>query len=205
MSKQKPQSSASRLQLEFTTFKTETTEHIRPLWVAQSRGSQVLQTDCEVDTGAGCNILPAHKAQQLFGHEWLGQLDRPKVHIEAYGGQSVHSLGSCVLHLHIDNKVFPTIFEVTNMTGPMILSRIQAKAMGYVQFPQIWWPHALTTFPDTSRKLCTHRTPTPKTALYSQAHITTKTQPQVSLHKTRPTEITKAKQAQQTTEPVLPQ
>ena len=76
--------------------------------------------------------------------------------------------------------------------------------MGYVQFPQIWWPHALTTFPDTSRKLCTHKTPTPKTALYSQAHISTKTQPQVSLHKTRPTEITQTKQAQQTTEPVLP-
>ena len=45
------------------------TEHIRSLWVAQSKGSQVLQTDCEVDTGAGYNILPAHKAQQLFGQE----------------------------------------------------------------------------------------------------------------------------------------
>ena len=45
------------------------TEHIRPLWVAQSRGFQVFQTNCEVDTGAGCNILPAHKAQQLFGQE----------------------------------------------------------------------------------------------------------------------------------------
>ena len=90
------------------------------------------------------------------------------------------------------------------MTGPMILGRIQAKAMGYVQFPQIWWPHALTAFPDASRNLCISRTPTPKTTLYSQAHISTKTQPQVSLHKTRPTEVTKAKQAQQTTEPVLP-
>ena len=45
------------------------TEHIRPLWVAQSQGSQILQTDCKVDTGAGCNILPLHKAQQLFGQE----------------------------------------------------------------------------------------------------------------------------------------
>ena len=45
------------------------TEHIRPLWVAQSQGSQILQTDCEVNTGAGCNILPVHKAQQLFGQE----------------------------------------------------------------------------------------------------------------------------------------
>ena len=105
----------------------------------------------------------------------------------------MHSLGSCVLHLHIDNKAFPTVFEVTNMTGPLILGRIQAKAMGYIQFPQIWQPHTLTTFPDTSRKLCTHRTPTQKTTQRLQ----------VSLHKTRPTEITKVKQAQQTTEPVL--
>ena len=126
------------------------------------------------------------------------------MHIEAYGGQSVHSLGSCVLHLHIDNKVFPTIFEVTNTTGPMIFGRVQAKAMGYVQFPQIRWPHALTAFTDASRNLCIPRTPTPKTTLYRQAHISTKTQPQVSLHKTRPTEVTKTKQAQQTTEPVLP-
>ena len=106
----------------------------------------------------------------------------------------MHSLGSCVLHLHIDNKVFQTVFEVTNTTGPIILSRIQAKAMGYVQFPQIQQPHALTAFPDTSRKLCTHRTLTPKT----------KQRLQVYLHKTRPTEITRTKQVQQTTEPVLP-
>ena len=45
------------------------TEHIRPLWVSQSRGPPVSQTNCEVDTGAGCNILPVHKAQQLFGQE----------------------------------------------------------------------------------------------------------------------------------------
>ena len=106
----------------------------------------------------------------------------------------MHSLGSCVLHLHIDNKVFPTIFEVTNTTGPIILSRIQAKAMGYVQFPQIQQPHALTTFPDTSRELCTHDTLTPETTQRLQ----------VSLHQTKPIEITKVKQAQQTTEPVLP-
>ena len=58
----------------------------------------------------------------------------------------MHSLGSCVLHLHINNKAFPTIFEVTNMTGPIILGRTQAKAMGYVQFPQIQQPHALIMF-----------------------------------------------------------
>ena len=85
------------------------------------------------------------------------------------------------------------------MTGPIILSRTQAKAMGYVHFPQIWQPHALTAFPNTSRKLCTHMTPTPKTILYSQAHISKKTQPQVLLHKTKLMEITQTEQAQHTT------
>ena len=44
-------------------------EHIRPLWVAQSEDSKIYQTDCEVNTGAGCNILPVHKAKGLFGQE----------------------------------------------------------------------------------------------------------------------------------------
>ena len=109
----------------------------------------------------------------------------------------MHSLGSCVLQLHINNKVFPTVFEVTNTPGLKILGRIQAKAMGYMQFPQIRWPHTLSTFQHASRNLCTHETPATKT---------TKTafQPQVSLHKTTPIEVTKVKQALQTTEPVLP-
>ena len=90
------------------------------------------------------------------------------------------------------------------MTGPVILGRTQAKAMGYIQFPQIWQPHTLTVFPNASRKLCTHKTPIPKTVLHSQAHISKKTQPQVSLHKTKPVEVTQTKQVKQTTEPVLP-
>ena len=56
---------------------------------------------------------------------------------EAYEGQSVYSHESCVLHLHIDNIAFPTVIEVTNMTGPIILDRMQEKAIGHVKFPQI--------------------------------------------------------------------
>ena len=91
------------------------------------------------------------------------------------------------------------------MTGPVILGRTQAKAMGYVQFPQIQWPHAFTIFPTTSRKLCTHKTLMPKTVLHDKTHISRRTQPQVSLHKTEPTEATQTKQSKQTAEPVLPQ
>ena len=110
----------------------------------------------------------------------------------------MHSLGSCVLHLHIDNKVFPTVFEVTNTPGPIILGRIQAKAMGYIQFPQIQQPHTLNVFRHTYRISCVHRTPAVKTT-------ETTPQPQVSLHKTTSTKKTKVKQAPQTAQPVLPQ
>ena len=79
-------------------------------------------------------------------------LSPPTVQIEAYSGQSVHSLGSCVLHLHIGNKAFPTVFEVTNMTEPIILSRTQAKAMGYVEFPKIKCPHTFTTCSTTLKR-----------------------------------------------------
>ena len=44
-------------------------EHIRPLWMEQSKDSKIHQTNCEVDTGASCNILPVHKAKELFGQE----------------------------------------------------------------------------------------------------------------------------------------
>ena len=83
------------------------------------------------------------------------------------------------------------------MPGPMILGRIQAKAMGYIQFPQIRQPHALDTLKHTSRKWCVHKTLTTKTT-------ETTLQPQVPIHKTTRKEITKTKQAPQTTEPVLP-
>ena len=41
------------------------TEHVRPLWLLQSPNSNIAKTECEVDTGAGCNIMPLHKAQHF--------------------------------------------------------------------------------------------------------------------------------------------
>ena len=108
----------------------------------------------------------------------------------------MHSLGSCVLHLHIDNKAFPTIFEVTNMTGPIILGRTQAKTMSYVQFLQIWWPHALTTFPTTLRKLCMTKTPTSDCTLWYNSHhqsySTQSISAQKQVHKGNTSKIIKA-------------
>ena len=46
-----------------------TKPHIRPFWISQSQNSPVQQIDCKVDTGAGCNVLPAYKAEAPFGQE----------------------------------------------------------------------------------------------------------------------------------------
>ena len=67
------------------------------------------------------------------------------MNIEAYRGQPICSLVSCLVYLHIDSKVCPTIFEVNDTPGPIILGKTQAKAMGYVQYPAIKPPNISST------------------------------------------------------------
>ena len=47
----------------------ERSEHIQPAWIAQSQSSKKHQVDIEIDTGAGCNVMPLDKVQELFGQE----------------------------------------------------------------------------------------------------------------------------------------
>ena len=92
------------------------------------------------------------------------------------------------------------------MTGPVILGRTQAKAMGYVQFPQIQWPHAFTTFPTTFRKLCTHKTPSAQGLYFMIKHISPgELNPKSFFTRLSPEKTTHTKQLRHTTEPVLPQ
>ena len=49
------------------------------------------------------------------------------------------------------------------MTGLIILGSAQAKAMGYVEFPKINCPHTFTTYPTTSKMICTIKTSVPET------------------------------------------
>ena len=112
----------------------------------------------------------------------------------------MHSLGSCVLHLHINNKVFPTVFEVTNTTGPIILGRTQAKAMGYIEFLKIKWPHAFTMHSTT----CTDKTPTLETTSDTPPTNSNDTTSMVHVHKSESTKATQVKQSKQTEEPVVP-
>ena len=44
-------------------------EHIRPTWISRSKDSPPKQINCEVDTGAGCNVIRHNQAKELFGQE----------------------------------------------------------------------------------------------------------------------------------------
>ena len=50
------------------------------------------------------------------------------------------------------------------MTGPIILGRTQAKAMGYVEFPKIQHPHTFTMQFTTLKRICIDKTHVPETA-----------------------------------------
>ena len=47
----------------------EQSAHIQPAWIAQSQNSMKHQVDIEIDTGAGCNVMPLYKVHETF---WSG-------------------------------------------------------------------------------------------------------------------------------------
>ena len=47
----------------------EKSEHIQPAWIVQSQNSKIHQVDIKIDTGAGCNVMPLYKVNELFGQE----------------------------------------------------------------------------------------------------------------------------------------
>ena len=99
------------------------------------------QIDVETDTGAGCNVMPLYKVNELFGQEWLvHRLSPPTVRIKAYGDQEVKVLGSIVLYMHTSEKTNRVTWQVTNTTGVPVLGRSQAKHMNYVSYPIIHAP-----------------------------------------------------------------
>ena len=61
--------------------------HIHPFWLGQVSSSQIFQIDCEVDTGASCNILPLYKAKALFGEDL--KLGNPTMNLKGYNDSPV--------------------------------------------------------------------------------------------------------------------
>ena len=124
---------------------------------SHSLETDMQQIDCEVDTGSSCNILPLYKAREIFKQEWLS-LDQLTVYIQAFGGQTVRNLGSCVVYMHIKGKIYKVRCEVTKTPGHLILGREQAKIIGYVGYPQTQPPTGIANPKITHTALKLQRT-----------------------------------------------
>ena len=112
-------------------------EQILPACITESQNSEMHQMNVEIDTGAGCNVMPLYKVKELFGQEWLVQrLSPPTVRIKAYSDQEVKILGSIVLYVHTSKKTDRVTWQVMNTTGVPILVRSQAKHMNYINYPK---------------------------------------------------------------------
>ena len=44
-------------------------DQMRPMWISESPNSTIIESTCEVDTGAGCNIISLSQAKELFQSE----------------------------------------------------------------------------------------------------------------------------------------
>ena len=67
-----------------------------------AHSSQIFQIDCEVDTGASCNILPLYKAKALFGDDL--KMGKPTGNLKGYNDSPVENLGSCIMYLYHGNR-----------------------------------------------------------------------------------------------------
>ena len=57
--------------------------------------------------------------------------------MKAFGGSAVHVLGSMTIFLHVGNKTFKALCQVTNTDDCLLMGRTLAKAMGYINYPDI--------------------------------------------------------------------
>ena len=57
--------------------------------------------------------------------------------IKAFGGSAVHVLGSMTVFLHVGNKTFKALCQVTNTDDCLLMGRTLAKAMEYINYPDI--------------------------------------------------------------------
>ena len=119
-------------------------KHIKPLWLSAASEGPIHQVECEIDTGAGCNVMPLYMYKSLFGDK---ELMPTSVQIFGYGESPIANLGACIITIHTSNKQ-PQMAtcQVTDTRGYLILGRTTAQQVGYIDFPVVT-PPALTRVP----------------------------------------------------------
>lgn len=114
-------------------------KHIKPLWLSTANGGPMYEVECEIDTGAGCNVMPLYLHKSLFGDK---SLTPTSVQIFEYGESPVANLGACTIALHTVDRQQPQMAtcQVTNTRGYFILGRETAQQVGYIAFLEVTPP-----------------------------------------------------------------
>ena len=115
----------------------QSNSHIRPAWHSLEYNSPIQKLNCEVDTGAGCNVLPYSILKSTFGDITLKPAT---VHIIAYDDNAVKVIGSCIVHAHSGKTVYKLECQVTKAEGYIILERDTALKVNYINFPEVKQP-----------------------------------------------------------------
>ena len=114
-------------------------KHIKPLWLSTASGGPIYEVECEIDTGAGCNVMPLYLHKSLFGDK---SLTPTSVQIFGYGESPVANLGACSIAIHPGDRQQPQMAtcQVTDTRGYLILGRETAQQVGYLAFPEVTHP-----------------------------------------------------------------
>lgn len=103
-------------------------KHIRPLWLSAANDGTIHQIECEIDSGAGCNVIPLYLHKSLFGDK---ELLPTSIQIFSYGESPVANLGPCAIAIHTGNSYEPQMAtrQVTDTRGYLILGRETAQSV----------------------------------------------------------------------------
>ena len=108
--------------------------HIRPACLSLEPNSPIQKLNCEVDTGAGCTVLPYSILKSTFGDVTLKPAT---VRIITYDDNAVKVMGPCIIHAYSGKTVYKLECQVTKTEGYFILGRDTAVKMNCVNFPEV--------------------------------------------------------------------
>ena len=122
-------------------------KHTESLWLSTASGGPIRQVECEIDTGAGCNVMPLYLHISLIGDKRLTPIS---LQMFGYGESPVSNLGACTFVIHTGYRQQPQMAtcQVTDndTRGHLILGRESAQQVGYIAFPEET-PRSLTSTP----------------------------------------------------------
>ena len=113
----------------------EDNKHIQPPWLQTDHHVQVHRFNSEFNMGVGWNIMLLYIYRTIFGDS---RLEPPVILISGYGDSPVANKGSGITILLTGCQTpRKSTFQVTDMTGYLILDREMVQQIVYIYFPKI--------------------------------------------------------------------